>query len=108
MFWELETVSIIQFISDSSDDEAQIDAAYADSISKVEYVTFSTVVSTGFSSREYFTTSDVPQDSNLGHMLFVLFHDDLLESLTSDTKVCAENDKMYSRVDCVDDMVNLQ
>lgn len=67
------------------------------------YVSYS-----GFSSRSYVGTSGVPQGSNLGPLLFILFINDLPSVLGCSSLLYADDLKLFSNVSSVCDQVSLQ
>lgn len=62
----------------------------------------------GYSSVGYFPSSGIPQGSNLGPLLFILFINDLLELIHCGRLCYADDLKMFSIIRNVDDCVNLQ
>ena len=62
----------------------------------------------GFQSKNFVSTSGVPQGSNLGPLLFVVFVNDLLDSLRCKVLAYADDIKLYSSIRCLDDSILLQ
>lgn len=70
---------------------------------RINYVFYS-----GYRSEAYTSGSGVPQGSNLGPLLFILFIDDLLTSLHSPALCYADDLKIYSNISAPGDAVSLQ
>lgn len=62
----------------------------------------------GFRSKEYISRSGVPQGSNLGPLLFIIFINDLLASIPCSTLGYADDIKIFSSVSNSNDCINLQ
>jgi hypothetical protein len=62
----------------------------------------------GFESGPYESTSGIPQGSNLGPLLFIMFINDLLESVTSNCIAYADDIKIYREVTNIEDAMLLQ
>ena len=62
----------------------------------------------GFNSNVYTSTSGVPQGSNLGPLLFVIFINDLCTTLKCDKLFFADDLKVYASINNVDDCIFLQ
>lgn len=67
-----------------------------------------TVMYNGFSSHAYLTTSGVPQGSNLGPLLFNIFINDLIKSLTCPPLAYADDLKLFSSIKSDLDVTLLQ
>lgn len=62
----------------------------------------------GFRSCEFITTSGVPQGSNLGPLLFIVFVNDLLLSFSVSALAYADDLKLYSKISSPEDSDLLQ
>lgn len=126
----------VQFISDTMDDQGQVDVVYTDFskafdkidhyilLNKLEQFGFSNslihlftsylndrpqyVGYNGFKSNIYITTSGVPQGSNLGPLLFVIFINDLATTLNCGNLLYADDLKLFVAINNIDDCVQLQ
>jgi ribonuclease P/MRP protein subunit RPP40 len=62
----------------------------------------------GFSSFRFTVNSGIPQGSNLGPLLFLLFINDINEIFTIDSFLYADDLKLYSRIHNMHDCIELQ
>lgn len=62
----------------------------------------------GFTSVEYIMTSGVPQGSSLGPLLFLVYMDNLLSSLTCPALAYADDLKIYLVISNTSDAILLQ
>lgn len=62
----------------------------------------------GFNSNIFFATSGVPQGSNLGPLLFLIFINDLCEALHCNRLMFADDLKLYVSINTLDDCIFLQ
>lgn len=62
----------------------------------------------GVSSESYFSTSGVPQGANWGPLLFLIFFNDIVETISRQKLLFADDLKLYTRVDSVADCFALQ
>lgn len=127
---------VTQFISDSLDAGGQVDVIYTD-IQKAfdqidHYLLLSKLESFGFSdtlillftsylfcreqfvehgghrSRNYIATSGVPQGSNLGPLLFLIFMNDITSIIGCHQLLFADDLKIYMSINNLNDCVQLQ
>ena len=127
---------ITQFISDTLDSQGQVDVIYTDIqkafdkidhfllLSKLNAIGVSEALLSllesyllnriqsveygGYNSRSFVATSGVPQGSNLGPLLFLVFINDLSLGLSSTHLFFADDLKIYSKVSTPDDCSSLQ
>lgn len=127
---------ITEYISRVLDDRGQVDVIYTDFSRAFDSIDFEILISklsslglspsflqllhsylynrctyvfyNGFRSYDFFPTSGVPQGSNLGPLLFVLFINDLLTSLTCPALAYADDLKIYMSIASNEEVVNLQ
>lgn len=127
---------INQFISDSLDNRGQVDVIYTDFakafdridhsilINKLDDCGFSNslimlfasylndrlqyVFYNGFKSDSYTATSGVPQGSNLGPLLFIIFINDLTETLFCGSLLFADDLKLFATVESLENCLELQ
>lgn len=62
----------------------------------------------GFNSDAFFSTSGVPQGSNLGPLLFLLYINDLAEALQCEKLLFADDLKLFAKIDTYEDCQMLQ
>lgn len=129
-------VQIAQYISEVLDERGQVDVIYTDLskafdiidhnilLSKLRFFGFSPllidlfttyildrehyVCINGYKSEVFCPTSGIPQGSNLGPLLFILYIDDLHDDLTCFSLMYADDVKLYQRVDSHSDCLYLQ
>nr|CAH7756409.1 unnamed protein product [Callosobruchus chinensis] len=70
---------------------------------RIQYVSYNNVT-----SDNYISISGVPQGSNLGPLLFLLFIDDLSNSIVSNKLFFADDLKIYKKIDSAEDHCRLQ
>lgn len=125
-----------QFVSSNIDNRGQVDVVYTDFskafdkvnhgllIYKLDHLGFSNsllrlfrsylsqrklyVSYNGFKSNTFIATSGVPQGSNLGPLLFILFINDLSLSLRSNHLFFADDLKLFLNIHSISDCLNLQ
>nr|CAH7744555.1 unnamed protein product [Callosobruchus chinensis] len=130
----LATVS--QYLCDHMDNRGQVDVIYTDFtkafdkidhnilIQKIECLGFNKtyvdllksyislrphyVYYNGFSSSTYIANSGVPQGSNLGPLLFIIYVNDLCESLACNKLMFADDLKLFASISDWNDCVILQ
>lgn len=128
--------TIAQYLSDVVDSRGQVDVVYTDFskafdrmdhkvlLAKLRLFNFSDafikfidsylshrvyyVNYNGFSSDQYVGTSGVPQGSNLGPLLFLLFINDLPKIFSCERLLYADDLKLFMRIDSLDDCMFLQ
>lgn len=130
--------NITQFISEVLDQRSQVDVIYTDFAKAFDTVSHSVlltrlhrefgfhsnlvqlmasylqnrkqiVVVGGYFSKPFVATSGVPQGSNLGPLLFLLFIDSITKEINSSRYLLFADDiKIYARIDHVNDCSKLQ
>lgn len=127
---------ITQFICDTLDDGGQVDVIYTDIQKAFDTIDHNLLLNklqtTGFSdnlielftsylslrnqyvyhgghvSQRYIATSGVPQGSNLGPLLFLIFINDLPSEVKCDHLLFADDLKIYLRITSIEDCIILQ
>lgn len=72
-------------------------------LNREQYVSYN-----GYKSNSFISTSGVPQGSNLGPLLFLIFIDDLINLLDTDRLMFADDLKIYTSISTLEDCLNLQ
>lgn len=62
----------------------------------------------GYKSNVFYPTSGVPQGSNLGPLLFLIFINDVVNCLHCETLLFADDMKLFYRIDSYDDCMMMQ
>lgn len=129
-------VIFTQFVSDILDEKGQVDVIYTDFskafdridhcilLNKLENFGFSAdlllffksylsdrkqfVIYNGFKSSIFTASSGVPQGSNLGPLLFLLFVNDLCSEIDCQKLLFADDLKIFQSISSVDDCIVLQ
>lgn len=127
---------LTQYISESLDNRGQVDVVYTDFskafdridhnllIEKLNCIGFSNLLLNfmisylknryqyvqynGFKSKNYLATSGVPQGSNLGPLLFIVFINDLCNNLDCEKLLFADDLKIFCNINSIDDCLALQ
>lgn len=67
-----------------------------------------TVSYNGFSSASFVPTSGVPQDSNLGPLLFMIYMNELESILCNNFLLYADDTEIFKAINCINDCEDLQ
>lgn len=129
-------LQITQYVTESIDENCQTDVIYTDfskAFDKLDHILLLNKMSTfgfsrcligffnsyltnrqlfvvcgGHSSNIYTASSGVPQGSNLGPLLFLIFLNDIIDVITVNFLIYADDLKIYSRIKSADDCRELQ
>jgi hypothetical protein len=103
-------VCITDYIANAIDNNTQVDVIYTDFSKAFDKLNHNILLSklSAFSSFRFTVNSGIPQGSNLGPLLFLLFINDINEIFTVDSLLYADDLKLYWRIHNMHDCIELQ
>lgn len=90
-------------LNDFGFDESLIALIKSYLANRIQYVSYN-----GFDSKQFIATSGVPQGSNLGPLLFLLFINDLVQIIDCEKVLFADDLKIYHAIENVEDCIFIQ